>query len=165
MSATVVALIVLKAVAIALLAKIAVTDFRIQKIRNADLAPLLAIALAVMALEYLRQPDLARTLTAAAIAAVLFLVLIAFWLLGKVGAGDVKLLTIIPMLVGVEGSGPFMIALLLATALAAAVMKYPVLLPERLFRSYVTTLAQSGRVPFGVPIGSAAIVGLLFTAL
>jgi prepilin peptidase CpaA len=77
----------------------------------------------------------------------------------------VKLLTIVPILVGVEGSGPFMIALLLATALTAAVMKFPVLLPEKLFRNYVQTLAQNGRVPFGVPIAAAAIIGLLFTAV
>jgi prepilin peptidase CpaA len=163
MSGIVVALIVLKAAAIVLLVKIAATDFRVQKIRNADLLPLLVIALAVRGLEYLRQPELVPLLTAVAIAVVLFLVLITFWLFGKVGAGDVKLLTIVPILVGVEGSGRFMIVLLVATALTAAVMKYPLLLPERLFRSYVATLAQSGRVPFGVPIASAAIVGLLFT--
>ena len=120
------------------------------------------IVFTVLTLAFVRSQELRPVLIAFAMAAIMFLVLLGFWLFGKVGAGDVKLLGIVPLLVGAAGSGPFVVALLLFSVLAAVVMKFPVLLPERMFRSYVEGLSRTGRVPFGVPISFAAILGLLF---
>jgi prepilin peptidase CpaA len=153
--------VVAKAGSIIVLAYIASSDFTTQKIRNEQLLYLLAGAAILVLLRYEQGGDLQSLLVPAAIAAVLFAVLFVFWLLGKVGAGDVKLLGIVPLIVGVEGSLTFMAGLLLLTFVTYFIMKFPILVPQAWFRSYLTGLGKTGRVPFGVPISVAAVVALL----
>ena len=151
----------LKAAAIVLLIRVAVTDFRQHKIFNAELLSLLALALAVVLTESLRLQSTIPALGAAAASAAIFVVLIGFWLARKVGAGDVKLFTIVPLLVGYSGALPMVLALLVFTLTTYLVMKFPALLPERWFRVYAQSLDSTGRVPFGVPIAAATILALL----
>ncbi|HTJ57239.1 MAG TPA: prepilin peptidase [Devosiaceae bacterium] len=154
---------VLKAAAVLMLARIGVSDFRTQKIRNQHVAELFAVALAILLVTYISNGNGRVAGLAFLMSAVLFFVLVLFWLLGKVGAGDVKLMATMPILVGFSGSIPFVAALLVFSLLVYAVAKFPVLLPRRWFRTYIQSLASSGRVPFGVPIAAAGILALLLT--
>lgn len=160
-STATVALVILKAVAIIILAKIAFSDYRTQKIRNEQVFQLLVIAVAIQAVDYLLSFDLLEVELSLAASALLFVALIGFWLGGKVGAGDVKLLTTIPLLVGLTGSFPFVIAMMVFSLLIVLFAKYPMLLPEKWFRSYAEAISANGRVPFGIPIAAAAVVSLL----
>jgi prepilin peptidase CpaA len=153
--------ILAKAGVVIVLAYIAASDFTTQKIRNQQLMYLLAGAAALCVLRYMQTGDWRPALLAGAMAAVLFVVLFVFWLLGKVGAGDVKLLAVVPLAVGIEGSLTFMVGLLVLTLATYLVMKFPVLVPERWFRTYLVGLGKTGRVPFGVPISIAAVLALL----
>jgi len=153
--------VVAKAGSIIVLAYIASSDFTTQKIRNEQLLYLVAGAAMLVLLRYLQGSDVLSLLLSAAIAAVLFAVLFVFWLLGKVGAGDVKLLAIVPLIVGVEGSLTFMAGLLVLVFITYVFMKFPVLVPQAWFRTYLTGLGKTGRVPFGVPISIAAVAALL----
>lgn len=158
---TVLLLDVLKAVSVLMLARIGVTDFLTQQIRNEHMRQLFAVALAILVLSFVVSGDSMAVWLTVASSAALFILLLIFWLLGKLGAGDVKLMATIPLLVGMPGSVPFVVALLVFTFLTYGVSKFPNLLPERWFRAYIQNLAKSGRVPFGVPIAAAAIVAML----
>jgi prepilin peptidase CpaA len=151
----------LKAAAILVLVRIAITDFRQHKIYNSELLSLLALALTIVLTEATRLQSTTPALIAGAASAAIFLALIVFWVLRKVGAGDVKLLTIVPLLVGYTGALPMMLMLLALTLFTYLVMKFPVLVPERWFRIYAQSLDSTGRVPFGVPIAAATIFALL----
>jgi prepilin peptidase CpaA len=56
----------------------------------------------------------------------------------------------------------FALLLLTCTILTYAIMKQPMLLPERMFREYVASLARFDKVPFGVPISTAAVLTLAY---
>lgn len=155
------AMLLFKAVAILMLIRIGVTDFRQHKIFNSQLVQLLSVALALVVLEATRGQAWVPAAGAAAASALIFVALIGFWVAGKVGAGDVKLLTIVPLLVGYGGVLPMMLALLAFTLATYLVMKFSILLPRPWFEVYTASLDDRGRVPFGVPIAAAAILTLL----
>jgi len=156
---------VLKAISVLMLVRIGVSDFKTQRIRNEHMRELFAVALGILVATYFVTGDgMAVGLTIAA-AAVVFVLLLAFWLAGKLGAGDVKLLTTVPLIIGVSGSAPFVVAFLVFTLATYFIAKFPNMLPERWFRVYIQNLAKSGRVPFGVPIAAATIVALLVAPL
>ncbi|CAM5319273.1 hypothetical protein ATER59S_00996 [Aquamicrobium terrae] len=92
----------------------------------------------------------------------LFVMSICFWLAGKVGAGDVKLLGVVALPVGIAGGMPFAISLC-ALALATAggyrwMMMFGYRHP-RLWRW--AELAERKQVPYGVLISLATIIALL----
>ena len=153
--------LVLKAVAIGLLFRIALIDFREHKIHNISVLALLAVAVALVALSIVKQGGIFGAGVTVAVSAALFTVLFLFWLGGKVGAGDVKLLGIVPMLVGYQAMLPLAIAMLAFSMAVVLLMRYPVLLPESWFRTYIQGLGTTGRIPFGVPIAAAAILTLV----
>jgi len=153
----------LRAAAILLLVRIALTDFRQHKIYNAELLPLLALALAGILTESMQTHSLSPAQGAAITAAAVFAVLIGFWLAGKLGAGDVKLMTVVSLLVGSAGALPLVGALLAFSLAAFVVMKFPVLLPKSWFSIYAQALDETGRVPFGVPISAATVLALLLS--
>jgi prepilin peptidase CpaA len=152
---------VLKAVAVLMLARIAVSDYLTQRIRNEHMWQLFAVAIAILLITFAGNRDALAAGFALAMSLLLFVILLVFWLLGKVGAGDVKLLATMPLLLGYGGSMPFMLALLVFTFIVYFIMKFPNLLPERWHRGYIQSIAATGRVPFGVPIAAAAIVAVL----
>jgi prepilin peptidase CpaA len=151
----------LKAVAILMLTRIAYIDFTSLKIRNNHVLALLAVALAILVFDYMQTRDLVRPGILLAVSAVVFILLVVFWMLRKVGAGDVKLFAIMPLLVGLNSSITFVLTLLVLTLLIAAAMRFPMLLPERLYRVQLEAMRRDGKIPFGVPIALAAIAALL----
>ena len=153
--------IVVKATIIVVLGVIAVSDFTTQKIRNRHLVYLLLAALALCSVRLASGMAMSFVAMEFGTAALLFVVLIIFWLLGKLGAGDVKLLVIIPLIVGIEGSLTFSVGLLVLTSVIFFLSKFPVFVPKRWFKTYLVGLGRTGRIPFGVPISFAAALALL----
>lgn len=154
--------LLLKVLAIPLLARIAWVDFVTQKISNRDVLLLLCLGLgSLQFLSILSGAWWDMGLSALA-GLVLFIALFPFWVLRKVGAGDVKLMAVTPFLIGGSDLIVFS-ALLLVFALATAlIVKNPFMLPEGAFRLYVQHLDRKGVVPFGVPISVASICTLAF---
>ncbi|TPM15965.1 prepilin peptidase [Mesorhizobium sp. B2-3-5] len=149
--------LLLKALAIPLLARIAWLDFTTQKIANRDVLLLLCLGAGSLLLLSLQSGSWWDMGLSAIAALVLFLALFPFWVLRKVGAGDVKLMAVVPFLVGGSDLGGFSILLLLFALATAMIVKNPFLLPQGAFRVYVQHLDRKGVVPFGVPISVASI--------
>ncbi|RUV34723.1 prepilin peptidase, partial [Mesorhizobium sp. M7A.F.Ca.MR.148.00.0.0] len=92
----------------------------------------------------------------------LFVVFLPFWVLRKIGAGDVKLIAVVPFLISGGALAVFSVLLLVFALATAAIVKNPFLLPAGAFRLIVQHLDRKGVVPFGVPISLAAICTLAF---
>src|SRR5258708_698838 len=113
--------LVLKALAVPLLARIAWLDFTTQKISNRDVLLLLCLgagSLQLLSVESGSWWDMGLTALAGLL---LFIALFPFWALRKVGAGDVKLMAVVPFLIGGNGLLVFAV-LLLVFALATALI-------------------------------------------
>lgn len=149
-----------KVALIALLCKIAVIDFTRQKIGNDDVLAMLALGVAAMVVGWLGGADPWHLGLGIIAALVLFCLLMPFWVAGKVGAGDVKVLAISPILVGGGDLLLFSVVLLATAAATAFIIKNPILLPEGVFRRYVQFFDRQQVVPFGVPISASLIVVL-----
>lgn len=154
--------LLLKVLAIPLLARIAWVDFTTQKISNRDVLLLLCLGLGSLQFLSILSGSWWDMYLGALAGLVLFIALFPFWALRKVGAGDVKLMAVTPFLIGGSDLIVFS-ALLLVFALATAlIVKNPFMLPEGAFRLYVQHLDRKGVVPFGVPISVASICTLAF---
>jgi prepilin peptidase CpaA len=153
--------IALKLALVALLCKIGFVDFSEQKIRNDDVLAALGVGIATMIAGWLGDADVWVLGLGVIAALVIFLLLIPFWLTGKVGAGDVKLLAVSPILIGGGDLLLFSLVLLVAAAVTAFIIKNPILLPEGVFRRYVQFFDRKQVVPFGVPISASLIVVLM----
>ncbi|RUW85692.1 prepilin peptidase [Mesorhizobium sp. M1E.F.Ca.ET.063.01.1.1] len=154
--------LLLKALAAALLARIAWLDFTTQKISNRDVLLLLCFGLGSLQLFSVVAGswwDMGLSMLAGLM---LFVGLFPFWTLRKVGAGDVKLMAVTPLLVGGSGLVVFSLLLLVFALVTALLVKNPFLLPAGAFRGYVQHLDRKGVVPFGVPISAAAICTIAF---
>ncbi|ESY09818.1 A24 family peptidase [Mesorhizobium sp. M0615] len=154
--------LLLKALALPLLARIAWLDFTTQKISNRDVVLLLCIGLgSLQFLSILLGSWWDMGLSALA-GLVLFLALFPFWALRKVGAGDVKLMAVIPFVIGGTDLVVFSLLLLVFALGTALIVKNPFMLPAGAFRLYAEHLDRKGVVPFGVPISIAAICSIVF---
>lgn len=154
--------LLLNALAIPLLARIAWLDFTTQKIANRDVLLLLCLGAGGLLLLSLQSGSWWDLGLSAMAGLLLFVALFPFWALRKIGAGDVKLLAVTPFLIG-EGDLIVFSGLLLVFALVTAlVVKNPLLLPQGAFRLYTQHLDRQGVVPFGVPISMAAIFTIVF---
>ncbi|MER8632215.1 prepilin peptidase [Mesorhizobium opportunistum] len=154
------AALLFKAVAILLLAKIAWTDFTVQKITNRDVLLLLCLGLGALQFHSLQTGSWLEMGISAIGGLVMFAALFPFWLLRKMGAGDVKLLSVTPFLIGGSNLAVFSVLLLVFAIATAALVKNPFLLPAGVFRHYVEHMDRKGVVPFGVPISAAAICAM-----
>ena len=152
------------AVIVALLVRIGLVDFRIQKIANRDVLALAVLGLCWGVLRVVQTPPELRGdawlafWLGMALAAALFLVGLVFWLMRKMGAGDVKLLGAAPLVTGGEHLLLFSVALLASVLVTVAVIRYPLILPQPFFARYIEHLDRRRIVPFGVPISAAVIV-------
>lgn len=153
--------LLLKAIAIPLLARIAWVDFATQKITNRDVLLLLCLGLGSLQLFSVQAGSWWDMGLSAIIGLVLIVVLFPFWVLRKVGAGDVKLIAVVPFLTGGTDLVVFSLLLLLFALMTVAVVKNPFMLPEGAFRLYAQHLDRKGVVPFGVPISLAAICSIV----
>jgi prepilin peptidase CpaA len=151
----------LKLVLVAVLCKIGFLDFSQQKIRNNDVLVVLGLGVAAIIVTWLGGADPFQIGLGIIAALVLFCLLIPFWIMGKVGAGDVKFMAAAPLVTGGGDLFLFSLVLLVAAAATAVVVKNPLVLPEGMFRHYVEHLDRKQVVPFGVPISAALIVVLL----
>ncbi|OBQ75539.1 prepilin peptidase [Mesorhizobium loti] len=157
-----VASLLLKAIAILLLAGIAWRDFTTQKIRNRDVLLLLCLALGSLQLASVQTGSWWDMGLSALAGLVLFLALFPFWALRRVGAGDVKLMAVTPLLIGGTDLVLFSLLLLVFALATALIVRNPLMLPQSAFRLYVQHLDRKGVVPFGVPISLASICTLAF---
>ena len=154
--------LLLKALAVPLLARIAWLDFVTQKIANREVLLLLCLGLGSLQLVSVAS-GLWWDMGLSAIAGlVLFVALFPFWIMRKVGAGDVKLMAVVPFLTGGSGLAVFSVLLLVFALATAAIVKNPFMLPAGAFRVYIQHLDRKGVVPFGVPISAAAICTIAF---
>jgi prepilin peptidase CpaA len=149
--------LLLKALAIPLLGWIAWFDFTTQKIANRDVLLLLCLGAGSLLLLLLRSGSWWDMGLSAMAGLLLFVALFPFWALRKVGAGDVKLMAVVPFLIGGSGLFLFSMLLLVFAVVTVLVVKAPFMLPEGAFRLYVQHMDRKGVVPFGVPISLAAI--------
>ncbi|MER9295228.1 A24 family peptidase [Mesorhizobium sp. M0621] len=154
--------LLLKALAIPLLARIAWLDFTTQKISNRDVLLLLCLGIGSLQFMSILAGSWWDMGLSAVAGLVLFLALFPFWILRKIGAGDVKLMAVAPFLTGGNDLVVFSVLLLVFALVTAAAMKNPFLLPAGAFRLYVQHLDRKGVVPFGVPISVAAICTIAF---
>lgn len=160
--------ILLQAVIVALLIRVAVVDFRTQRIANRDVLALavagigLILCRALWRLDQLQSGVWTELYLSLAMAAGLFLVLLPLWLMRKVGAGDVKLMAVTPLVAGSSDMLTFAVLLLGFAMVTVFFVKNPMLLPAPMFRQYVAHFGRKGVVPFGVPISAAllAVVAL-----
>lgn len=136
------------------LAHICWTDFFHLKIYNRDVLVLLALAVAYLALA---RPD--DVLLRIGLGALLFAVAFVFWLFGKAGAGDAKLLGVTGLLIPPEGALLFAILILVFTlgfhllcSHAETIRFLPLTAGRRMME-----LLSARRLPYGVPIAFAAI--------
>ncbi|MER8395533.1 prepilin peptidase [Mesorhizobium sp. M1340] len=156
------AALLLKGLAISLLARIAWLDFTTQKISNRDV--LLVLCLGLGSQEFLSiLTGSWWDMGLSALAGLLLLVaLFPFWAMRKIGAGDVKLMTAVSFLIGGNGLVVFSVLLLVFALATALIVKNPFMLPAGAFRLYIQHLDRKGVVPFGVPISIAAICTIAF---
>jgi len=154
--------LLLKALAIPLLARIAWLDFTTQKISNSNVLLLLCMGVGSLLLFAVQSGSWWDMGLSALAGLLLFVALFPFWILRKVGAGDVKLLAAIPFVIGGTGLVVFSLLLLVFAVVMAVVVKNPFLLPAGAFRVYVQHMDRKGVVPFGVPISAAAIGAIAF---
>jgi prepilin peptidase CpaA len=153
-----VASILMKLLATPLLLKIGWKDFSTQKIANSDVLLLLALGSASLFLAALAENSWWDLGLSAIAGALLFVLLFPFWLLKKIGAGDVKLMAVAPLVTGGADLLVFAVALLVFALVTVAIVRNPVLLPSPAFRAYIKHLDRQRVVPFGVPISAALIV-------
>ncbi|MER9367820.1 prepilin peptidase [Mesorhizobium sp. M0518] len=154
--------LLLKALAIPLLARIAWLDFKTQKISNRDVLLLLCLGAGGLLLLSLQSGSWWDMGLSASAGLLLFVALLPFWVLRKIGAGDVKLLAVVPFLISGGALAVFSVLLLVFALATAAIVKNPFMLPAGAFRLVVQHLDRKGVVPFGVPIALAAICTLAF---
>ncbi|ESX11371.1 MULTISPECIES: prepilin peptidase [unclassified Mesorhizobium] len=152
----------IKALVIPLLAWVAWIDFSAQKISNRDVLLLLCLGLGSLQLVSIASGSWWDMGLSAVAGFVLFVALFPFWILRKVGAGDVKLMAVVPFLTGGNGLALFSVLLLVFAVATVAIMKNPFMLPAGAFRVYIQHLDRKGVVPFGVPISAAAICTIAF---
>ncbi|CDX60174.1 Peptidase A24A prepilin type IV [Mesorhizobium plurifarium] len=149
-----------KALAMLLLARIAWSDFTTQRISNGNVLLLLCLGLGGLQFQALQTHSWLEMGISAFGGVALFVALFPFWLLRKIGAGDVKLMSVTPLLIGGSNLLVFAVLLLVFAIGTAALVKNPFLLPAGMFRHYVQHMDRNGVVPFGVPISGAAICAL-----
>ncbi|OHV67051.1 peptidase [Mesorhizobium sp. LCM 4577] len=157
MSLLLAASLLLRAVAIPLLARVAWLDFTTQKISNRDVLLLLCLGLGALQLVSVLTGSWWDMGLSALGGLLLLVVLFPFWILRKVGAGDVKLMAAMPFLIGGDGLVVFTVFLLVFAVAIVVLVKNPFVLPAGAFRLYVQHMDRKGVVPFGVPISAAAI--------
>ena len=154
--------LLLKVLAIPLLARIAWLDFTTQRIANRDVLLLLCLGAGGLLLLSLQSGSWWDSGLSAFAGFLLFVVFLPFWALRKIGAGDVKLIAAVPFLIGGSGLTVFSVLLLVFALATAVIVKNPFMLPAGAFRLIIQHLDRKGVVPFGVPISLAAICTLAF---
>jgi prepilin peptidase CpaA len=139
-----------------------VSDFTRLTIPN-WIPVVLVAAFALFALLYIDASSLLRHLY---VAGAVFALGVGFFVAGWIGGGDVKFLTAVTLWAGAQAAPTLVIIMaVLGAGLAAALFtanryadQLSVHAPRNRLLARVLELAQSGRCPYGVAIGIAALV-------
>lgn len=145
-----------------LLVYIATRDFLTLRIRNEQVSALLILALVVVVID-----EHSPWLPDAAAGGVLFVLGVAFWATGMMGAGDAKLYLPVGLLIGWGGLAIFAVCLLIASVLFLLVIRIVAALPEGPgpARRRLRQIAAGQGVPYAVPIAVATIATVLVRSL
>lgn len=150
--------VLLSAASVAVLVRVCWTDFDRLKIYNRDVVTLLVLFVLLL---FVAQPS--DSGLRVGLGFILFMIGMVFWMAGRLGAGDVKLLGVSGLAVP-AGNATLYTAVLLGCTL--------LLLASYRLREYISfvlpsvgsrlgELADSRRVPYGIPIGAATVLVLL----
>jgi len=148
------------------LALIAWRDFLTFRIRNSDVLILSVLVALLLLLRGIEGP-LSVVLPDLAAGVLLFALGFLMWLLGAMGAGDVKLYLPLGVLIGWALLPVYVVFLLVASIL----MLVAVWLGRRFpsdrgrFRARLTEISRTKAVPYAVPMALGAILTLLPKAL
>ena len=149
------------ALAIALFVRIGLRDMEIQKIANNDILALAVVGLANTCLLYLQPASAPSAWMGPVMGLALFVALFPFWLIGKIGAGDVKLLAVVPMVIGMQHIAEFGLLFLSFVSINVFIMRGTVLDGIPQVQRYVEFFGNRGIIPFGVPVSAAACIVLM----
>lgn len=146
-------------VTLGVLAYIAVQDLRFARIRNEAVLVLIALWVALAALE-----GFANVGSSLAAGALLLLVGFGAWMLKVMGAGDAKLLFAGGLLIGFTSTLQFSILLVIATILSVIAFSLarmaPFALPPAL-AARLDVIVNTRRIPAAVPISLALAITIL----
>lgn len=133
-------------------------DFQTFRIRNKRIVVLIGLYLLLAIFD--QFSDIKSSIAAAAF---LFSMGFAFWCLGLMGAGDVKLYLVVGLLTGWENLLFYVLWLIVFSLMLLILLKAPV--PKAFqhigFWSRVMEIKETKHAPYGVPISLATIVVLL----
>lgn len=150
--------------AIACLLYIGWRDFVTLKISNKIVGVLLALYVCYTALRFFGGTlDRGAVVDELLAGAILFGLTFVFWLLGKIGAGDVKLYLPVGLFIGLNGLLPYAVFLAVFSILALLVIKVGgrFLPGKTFFGARLKELRGLGKVPYGVPMGLAAVAVMI----
>jgi prepilin peptidase CpaA len=139
---------------IAVLAQVIYSDFFHYRIGNRSVLAILA-AWAIVAASY----RFAHVQFDLLIAAILFAFAFGFWVFRMIGAGDVKLLGACGLVVGFADAATFAVLILGFSIVFIAILRIltKVLLLPVAVGARVIEIAETKKIPYGVPIALAAI--------
>ena len=146
-------------VSVALLARIAWTDFRTLRIPNRDVLILTAIT-AVLLLPGVTPEGWVNIIPAL----LLFGLGVLFWLFRMMGAGDAKLFFPLGILIGWEGAGLFAVALLPLSLVFLLLAKLGTrgALGQGAVAARLAEIGKGRGIPYGVPMAFAGIAAVIW---
>lgn len=133
-------------------------DFRYRRIENGHVALLLSIAVIYLLVRADGLNFDRLDIMAPVIAVIVFVLGLIFWSIGKMGGGDVKFLSVTPLLIGSGDYIFFLILTVIFSIITHVLMNMPVLMPKALFEKYVENYSDGQLIPYGVPISTAVSV-------
>lgn len=146
--------------AIACLLFIGWRDFVTLKISNKIVLVLLGVYVAYTGLRFFVEGlSVAAIIDELIAGGILFGLTFVFWLLGKIGAGDVKLYLPVGLFIGLNGLLPYAVFLAITSILTLMVIKGGGRLSKgkSWFGQRLIELRGLGKVPYGVPMGLSAV--------
>lgn len=150
---------VVSILALALLVRIGLIDFRTLRIPNRDVLVLLALTL-VLLVPGVTGAGLANLVPGL----LLFGLGIVFWLFRMMGAGDAKLFLPLGILVGWNGVAVFALGLLpfSMVLLVCVIMAKRGWMGQGAIGQRLAEIARVGGVPYGVPMAASGVVAVLW---
>lgn len=149
------------AILIGLAARIGWSDLSRRTIRNNDVLAFLGAGLTLAVLRAVPGMDWGSLAADLGVGLLVFATGLVFWLMRRLGAGDVKYLASATVAIGVEDLFPFLAALLAFSLVALYLARFPMFVPVRWHRLFFTRTSGTSLIPYGVLISLAVSVALL----
>nr|WP_281403174.1 A24 family peptidase [Sulfitobacter aestuariivivens] len=146
--------------AVVVLAHIVRVDFDTMKVRNRAVLVLLALYGLWTALNGFQS--LATDIGAGVL---LFMIALVMWLVGAMGAGDVKLYAVLGMFIGFAHLGLYVILLVIVSVVFVVFLRISARMQgSGQIVSRMRDFNSSGKAPYAVPMGLAAIPAIVVRA-